>query len=327
MVRLDPNFRTLFVNAAWTQMTGISRKSAVGKTCQELGMPASNVRLQERALRQVLKKATPVTVNFTYPSARGKVEQEVRIIPEFDAQGVSSILMIAQDITDRKRIQELAEKSERDIRKLTANLITAQEHERRRVARDLHDSMGQLLSALAAEIGSTLDLDIPGSAKQRLQAARESALRIVDEARRIARQLHPAIVEDLGLPKSLQSLCDEFSQRTEIPVVFSTRALSSAVPIEVATCAYRIAQQALNNVDSHARAKHASVRLSMGRSLHLSICDDGIGFDRASVPGGGFGLMSMIERTRMAGGRLWVRSQPGQGTVVRLQLPLAGGSE
>jgi len=97
-------------------------------------MPASNVRLQERALRQVLKKATPVTVNFTYPSARGKIEQEVRIIPEFDAKGVSSILMIAQDITDRKRIQELAEKSERDIRKLTANLITAQEHERRRRA-------------------------------------------------------------------------------------------------------------------------------------------------------------------------------------------------
>jgi signal transduction histidine kinase len=261
-------------------MTGISQKSAVGKTSQELGMPASNVRLQERALRQVLKTATPLTVHFTYPSVRGMIDQEVRLVPEFAAKGVSSILMIAQDITDRKRIQELAERSERDIRSLTASLMTAQEQERRRVARDLHDSMGQLLSALAAEIGSTLDLDLPGSARQRLQAARESALRIVEEARRIARQLHPAIVEDLGLPKSLQSLCDEFSQRTEIPVVFSVRGLSSPIPIEVAACAYRIAQQALNNVECHACAKHASVHLFMGRGLHLSIRDDGIGFDR-----------------------------------------------
>lgn len=328
MARVDPNLRLLFVNAAWTRMTGIPRKSALGKTCHELGLSPSAVALQKRALRRVLKTATPVTTEFTLQSAQGLMALEAVNVPEFDANRVSSILMIGRDITDRKRIQELSARSEQDIHRLTARLVTAQEQERRRIARDLHDSIGQLLSALAAEIGSTaLDLNISGPARQRLQAARESALRIVEEARRIARQLHPAIVEDLGLAKSLQSLCDEFSQRTGIPAAFAVRGASSPVPIEVAACAYRIGQQALNNVGSHARAKHASVRLSLSHSLQLSIRDDGIGFDRSSVSDGGLGLISMSERARMAGGKLWVKSQPGQGTAVRLELPLPGGSE
>jgi PAS domain S-box-containing protein len=325
IVRLDPMRRTLFVNAKWERLTGISRKTAIGMTSLELGQPISLFALQNRAFQQVLKTRKPVTAELSYPSPDGPLDHEVRHIPELKDGKVSSILLIGRDVTVQKRLQRLAVANERDIHALTANLIVAQEGERRRVARDIHDSLCQDLSVLAAEIGGIVP-DLPGSslAQERLQAARERALRIAEEARDIARQLHPAILEDLGLAKALQSLCDDFSQQYGIPVAFGIHGgPPSPFPIEAASCVYRVAQEALNNVASHARAKHVSVRLSGRRDLHLTIRDDGIGFDPIAVRGaGGLGLVSMEERARLAGGTLRVKARAGRGASVHLAIPV-----
>ena len=161
IVRLDPKRRTLFVNAAWERLTGISRKSALGKTSQELGPPLALFALQNRAFRQVLKTRIPVTVELSYPLADGPRDHEVRHIPELEDGNVSSILLIGRDITAEKRLQELAVANERDIHALTSSLMVAQEEERRRVARDIHDSLCQGLSVLTAEIGGALQICLP----------------------------------------------------------------------------------------------------------------------------------------------------------------------
>jgi len=328
IVRRDRNLRNLYVNAAWERLTGIARKIAIGKTSEELGLPKATVTLQRRAIRHILKTRCPLTLEFTYPSPKGPVDHEVRHIPEFDASGVCSILSIGRDVTEQKRLQKLAAANERDIRALSASLITAQEQERRRIAREIHDSLLQHLGSLAAEIGGVAsELAASSSAGRRLQAARDRALRAAEETRKIARQLHPAILEDLGLPKALQNLCSEFSQREGISVKLQVIDPVPEAPIETASCLYRIAQEALNNVGRHADAQNVWVRLSGTRKLRLMVHDDGIGFDADSVRGaGGLGLVSMKERARIAGAKLSIRGHTGHGTLVDLVLPIPGAT-
>lgn len=327
LVRFDSNMRATHVNAAFEKATGISSKDIVGKPIRELPVPLDTVKAVESLVRSVLTTGQPQTAYFPYAGLQGMRDFEVRYIPEFAAdQSVAAVFSIARDITEQKKLQELAAAKERDINALTASLITSQEQERRRVARDIHDSLCQHLGALAAEIREvTADLAASNPAKQRLQMARKQALGIVEEARNVAHQLHPAILEDLGLPKALRSLCDEFRQKEGIRVKFRVLDRLRSVPIEAASCVYRIAQEAFNNVARHARAKNVAVLLSGRSGLHFSIRDDGAGFDPRAVQGaGGLGLVSMQERARMANGELSVDAKPGHGTRVKLVVRLPG---
>jgi PAS domain S-box-containing protein len=324
-VRFDSNLRITHANAAFGKVAETTGRAVVGKMCRDSPLPKPNVRIAERSIRGVFRTGEPRKFEFSIPSAKGGAEYEVRFVPEFSPEGsVAAVLAIGRDITAQKRLQQLAVANQYEIRALTAGLIVAEEEERRRVARDIHDSLSQHLSLLAAEIGS-LALHLPASspAKEGFQAARAHVLQIAQEARAIARQLHPAILEDLGLAKALQSLCDDFSQQHGIPVAFRVHGDPSfPFPIKTASCVYRVAQEALNNVARHARAKYVSVLLSGQRNIGLSIRDNGIGFDPIAVQGGGgLGLISMEERARMAGGSLRVESRPGHGVRVRLTIP------
>jgi signal transduction histidine kinase len=260
--------------------------------------------------------------------ATGPVDFEVRHIPEFDNGTVSSVLMIGRDISEQKRLQKLAAASERDIRALSASLLNAQEQERRRMAREIHDSVCQHLGVLAAEIGGiAAQLPFPSPAGRQLQAAQKRALQAAEEARQIARRLHPAILEDLGLPKALQNLCHEFRQREGIAVKLQVPKTIPDTPLDAVTCVYRIAQEALSNIAKHAHAKNVWVRLNGTRNLRLSIHDDGIGFDPDEVRGaGGLGLVSMQERARIAGGKVSIQGRPGHGTRVDLVAPIRGAT-
>jgi len=306
IARRDRNLRILYANAAWEKVMGISREKALGKTIEELGLPRASVK----------------------PQQRGGLEYEVRYIPELVNGKVASFLLIGRDVTEQKRLERLTAANERDIRALSASLITAQEQERRRVAREIHDALCQHLGALAADLGEVA-ARLPRSSpvRQHLQAARENAYRSAEEARQIAHQLHPAIVEDLGLATALQNLCDEFGRQQGIPIRFRLRKPLPAVPLEATSCAYRVAQEALNNVARHASAKRISVVLAVDRNLHLSIRDDGICFDPISVRGaGGLGLISMGERARIVGAKLSIQGRPGHGTLVDLVVPIRGAS-
>ena len=168
------------------------------------------------------------------------------------------------DISEKKRLEKVAEASRNEIRALAASLLTAQEEERRRVSRELHDQVCQQLASLAIDLGG-LAADQFADDEQhslRLRGLQARIVKASEETRHIAYQLHPSVLDDLGVEASLQSLCKEFSERTSIAVEFTDGALARSVHSEVASCLYRVAQESLQNIAKHAHAKHVSVSLT-----------------------------------------------------------------
>ncbi|BCA56159.1 membrane protein of unknown function [Nitrospira sp. KM1] len=232
-----------------------------------------------------------------------------------DAQTTCTIIL--RDITERLR-------TEQQLKSFTSQLISAQEEERRRISRDLHDDINQRLALLAIEIGN-LDNQIPLPAAEVQKAFQSLAQRIAvisDDVRRIAYQFHPSILDDLGLSAALRQLTDQFSSRTGIKTIVVQEDLPSSFPLHIASCLYRIAQESLANIAKHARASRVEVELTCdSREVTLFIRDSGVGFDMEQVEAG-LGLVNMRERVRSVHGRLDIHSIPKRGTHVSVLIPL-----
>jgi PAS domain S-box-containing protein len=230
------------------------------------------------------------------------------------------------DISEKKRREKAAEATHNEIRALAASLLTAQEEERRRVSRELHDQICQQLAALAIDIGTlAATFPSPEDAQKQLKELQVRLVKAAEETRFIAYQLHPSVVDDLGLMFAMRVLCEEFSERQDIAVEFDGGTLPGSIPREIGSCLYRVAQESLQNIAKHAEAKHVSVTLSLsGTCLVLTIEDDGVGFDAEAVKGkGGLGLISMNERVRSVNGTLSIVSRLGQGARITVQIPVA----
>jgi PAS domain S-box-containing protein len=235
----------------------------------------------------------------------------------------TTFTVILRDITDRLR-------SERQLQSLTMRLMTAQDEERRRISRELHDDINQRLALLAIDMGR-LDANLPASAgpiRATFQSLVQRLAAISDDVRRMAYHYHPSILDDLGLPAALKRLADEFSARTAIKtIVVQQEELAGSLPREIASCLYRIAQESLANVSKHARASRVELELTCdGREVTLSVRDDGVGFDldRTRAHHQGLGLINIRERARSVEGRLEIESQPGRGTRLVVEIPLPG---
>jgi len=232
------------------------------------------------------------------------------------------------DITDKKRLEGVAEANRDEIRALAASLLTAQEVERRRVSRELHDQICQQLASLAIDIGGLAADRVTEDAQHslKLKALQARIVKASEETRHIAYQLHPSVLDDLGLVASLRALCKEFSEREGIAAEFDSSVLPGSIPREVVSCIYRIAQESLQNIAKHSHAKHVSVALSLRKGeVFLSVEDDGIGFEVEAVKErGGLGLISMEERARLVNGTLSIEAQPGHGARISLTIPLPG---
>jgi PAS domain S-box-containing protein len=241
------------------------------------------------------------------------------------------------DITERRAAEHALRRSEQDarqaenkLRELTLGLLAAQEQERRRVSRELHDDLIQKMALLASDLGA-LEEDLPGpagAARQMLQslAARLNALG--DDVRRTAYQLHPAVLEHLGLLAALESYCADFSSHQAVRVAFRRRNVPVSIPDDISLGLYRVTQECLRNVARHSGASRASVTIEgIENSIRLLIADKGKGFDPALAAGkNGLGLVSMEERVRGMNGKLLIESRLGGGTRVEVRVPLAGGA-
>ena len=224
------------------------------------------------------------------------------------------------DISDRKRAQET-------LQELSARLIEAQEEERSRIARELHDDTSQKLALLAIELDQ-LGQHPPKSTAQlreRAQTLCRHTQDIASEIHNLSRQLHPSILDELGLVTAVRSYCGEISRQHGIQIIFNQDNVSSSISKPVSLCLYRIVQEAVQNVVKHSRAQEAKIELAQRSGmLHLRISDSGVGFDINSLQGqGGLGLVSMRERLRLVGGKLSIQSQPSQGTQIEVQLPIS----
>lgn len=227
------------------------------------------------------------------------------------------------DITERKRAEE-----ERAL--LLRRVVVAQEEERSRVARDLHDNMGQHLAGLMLQLNSLKNFcSSESSAADRLQQSLDVANQIAQEAHRLAWELRPAVLEDWGLHTALTTHLDEWSKSSGIKADFYSPALAERrFPPEVETTVYRIVQEALTNVMKHARARQVSLILEHRQSTLLAVVeDDGQGFDtrrslEASHAERRLGLIGMRERAASVGGTVTIESTPGSGTTVFVRIPL-----
>jgi PAS domain S-box-containing protein len=237
------------------------------------------------------------------------------------------VVAFLSDITERReRERMLADYRER-IQKLTAGLIAAQESGNRELARELHDVVSQELARVGMEI-STLK-KAAGSLVRSLTELGERVSRLARDLHRSAREIHPAILEHLGLEAALLEECDAFQQRSGIPVRFKAATIPAMAP-DVALCLYRVAQESLRNIAKHAAGTDAVTVTLTGEAngVTLRIRDTGGGFELdQALRKGGLGLISMEERVRSLNGELTIHSRPGSGTVVSASVPLGVGRE
>ena len=218
--------------------------------------------------------------------------------------------------------------SRQELRALAARLLTAQEEERRRISRDLHDDINQRLAMLivqAESLESSLPLSASDCSKE-LRSIQDRLTELSDDVRHLAYQFHPSILDDLGLTVALQRLVDECAARANLQGTFDVSPSPPTVPQPVATCLYRIAQESLANVMKHARANKVIVSLaSTADAITLTVQDDGVGFDTQQLANGhrGLGLISMAERLRLVRGTVTIDSIPHQGTRLSIKVPHA----
>jgi PAS domain S-box-containing protein len=223
------------------------------------------------------------------------------------------------DLTERKRIE-----SERARTELLAKLVFAQEDERRRIARDMHDEFGEQLTALALRIATLKEACADRADLAGPVAALETIARRLDhDVDRLVWELRPTALDDLGLRAALANYVQDWSQRANIPAeLHTTGLLDDRLPTEVETTLYRIAQEALNNIAKYSRARHVEMILERRADCVLLIVeDDGIGFDVAQrANGAGFGLIGMQERATLVGATLEIESAPDQGTTILVRI-------
>lgn len=224
------------------------------------------------------------------------------------------------------------EQRDQGRRELSSRLNEAQEDERRRIARELHDELGQSLTAIKLRM----------EARGRLQGvspeeADSTSVKMIEDAieqvRRIALTLRPSLLDDLGLMPALRWLADQAAEHRGLQVHLRAEPAHERLVPEVETTCFRVAQEALTNVARHAQASRVVIDLQQdGGWLRMSVQDDGVGFDaeaarRNALRGGGLGLLGMQGRAMLVGGRLDIESAPGQGTLVRARLPWRARSE
>jgi signal transduction histidine kinase len=262
--------------------------------------------------------------------------REFRVWPDELVQRLQTIGEIFANALARKRAdqdvrarEESLRKTRDELRLLAGRLLQAQEDERRRIAREMHDDWTQRLAVLAIDAAKLeTQLDPSSNAHCKLQEMRGELVRLSEDVHALSRHLHPSILDDLGLVDALRSECASVTRREGVAVAYRSGDVIASMPKDVALCVYRVAQEALRNVVKHAGTSEARVSLiKSGRELILTVQDRGVGFDVAGVRSReGLGLSSMEERVRLVRGALSVDSEPGQGTTVTVRVP-AFGSE
>jgi PAS domain S-box-containing protein len=247
-------------------------------------------------------------------------------------EGVPSPIVrgIAHDVTDRIRAEQhyISERrhAEERLRQLSSHLVQAQDDERARVARELHDDVNQRLAVLAMQLQELKRSSLNSRSHiQKIEALSKLTSEIATDVRKVSHRLHPAVLDFLGLVDALAEFCDEFGKLNDMNVEFVHHKVARNLPKPMTLCLYRVAQEAVRNAQKHSGCRQVRVELVGGANgIRLRVTDSGAGFDLASVRGDTLGLVSMTERVRSLGGEFLVQSRPGAGTTVEAHVPLAG---
>ena len=284
-------------------------------------LPAAVTAECQEAIERAIGSESVVTLEYTLPLDGSDRLFEARIAP----CGRDEVIAIVRDITSARRFQDelharVTERTE-EIARLSRRLVAMQEEEWQRIGRELHDEVGQVVTALSMIIAAARN--DPPRAQALLDDTAELLRRLRDSVHTLSRDL-VAPLQDTDIVAALRSHIDGFARRTGLPIEFTAddvNGLNDAVAVAI----FRIVQEALTNVVRHARASHAMVHVEVADALHIEVADDGEGFDddRASR---GAGMWGMRQRALLVGGQLTIETAAGAGTRVLLRLPLEGSA-
>lgn len=325
---MTPEGWTVQVNHAWEKLWGVTAADVRNynvlhdEQAKSLGM----MPYVERGFAGETVEMPPVAYHTpeTLKTERKRWFQ-ARIYPVKDDGGeIRNVIMIYEDITERQWATE-------DLQKLSAELMNAQESERKRMSQELHDELGQALTAMRINL-TGLEKDLfPGFPTSRKKLLETSLLvdETLERVRELSHALRPTMLDELGLVPTLRWYVTHYAERLGIKVQFEAIGLDDRLATEIETALYRIAQEALTNIAKHAQAHHVQLRLSCQESrVTASIEDDGVGFDvqkkmTVDAQGAGAGLFGMRERVALLGGAFTIQSRPNQGTRLFIELPVS----
>lgn len=308
-------------NAAFEKMTGWSAAEVIGhgelcdicrgvatcseeSTCVECFSKKSSVSSFEMQVRTRDGKEIPVVASSTR-------------LPEI---GHGALVLILRDMSEQQRAQR-----ERHQRQLTRNVIEAQEAERKRISRDLHDGIGQALFSIMVGLKVVNQLDLDPAMREHLDEVQKLTAKTLDEVKNMSVQLRPSALDDLGLVPAVRSYAKGYQHTFGIRAQVEVQGKGRRYRSEVETAVYRIYQEAMINVAKYAQTEEVIVRLhDTGDLLELIVEDRGVGFDpeNIQVQGTGLGLFGMRERADLIGGKVDLISVPGKGTTVRVTVPV-----
>lgn len=301
-------------NAGAQNIYGYTEAEAVGKPITILA-PFERSDEENRILETLREGGRIEHFETTRVTKTGKrINVSLTVSPIKDSNGRTvGISGIARDITERKL-------SEKALAEMTRSLIEAQEQERARIGRELHDDIAQRLAMLAIELEQLQHN--PSEVQSRVEDLRNRANEISDDIQALSHELHSSKLEYLGLVGGMRSWCKEFGERQMMEINFNGHDMPS-LPKEVSLCLFRVLQEALNNAAKHSQARRVDVQLWEDSEIHLVISDLGKGFDvDAALQGHGLGLTSMKERVRLVNGTIAMDSKPMGGTTIHVRVPM-----
>jgi len=321
---ITPDGAVDFVNQRWMEYTGLSLEDEIEEPTRPMH-PEELPRVMEKWLA-IKAAGEPFEDEMRLRRADGKYCWFlVRSAPLRDEHGnIVKWFGSSVDIEDRKRAEKDLEEANRQLKLLSRRRVKVQEEERRHLARELHDEIGQALTAAKINLQAAMEESDPAKSK-RIQETAAILERLLGQVRQISLNLRPAMLDDLGLVPALRSLLDELGRRASVAVRFSAKNIPENLDPEIQTTCFRIAQEAITNAVRHAGATQIDVDLRReDGSFRLQVHDDGRGFEMPSPQSQtiGLGLLGMKERAALVGGRTKITSAPGEGTTVDANLPL-----
>ena len=318
------------VNPFLTNLLGYTRAELLGNKLWEIG-PFHDIQASKAEFRELQREAYVRYDDLPLETRAGKAIHVEFVSNVYQVNGGRVIQCNIRNITERKQAEARHQSYSRKLQVLSRRLVEAQETERRNLARELHDEIGQALTVMQLNLQALLQtpgMEALPHGRTRLTESLAVAERVLDQVRDISLNLRPSILDDLGLEPALRWYTDRQAALMELKIEFHAAPLEQRLDAVVETECFRVAQEALTNVARHAHAQTVNVELRQeAGQIHLRVRDDGIGFDVAAVReravrGASLGLLSMEERAALAGGGLEFISIPRQGTEVHAWFPL-----
>jgi PAS domain S-box-containing protein len=324
---LDSDYTYLDCQPRSSCQAKIPHGNLIGKNMRDV-LPPELAEKFVRSFQKVSKSGEPQLVEYDRRVNGQMRYSEARVVFTSDRK----FLVVVRDITERRLAEEALRNREKElsrshakIRELAGKLMSAQEEERRRISRELHDDLNQKVAALSIMISTiTHQLALEESLKNQLEMVHTYSVEIADGIHRLSHELHPAVLEHVGLAAALRAYVAEFSRLEKIRVELTVPEAVEGIPHDAAVCLYRIAQESLRNIVKHSGVDHAEIMLTINdRAVCLHIVDYGSGFDLSSARNnGGLGLASMEERIRLVQGSFRISTQPGGGSKLLATIPL-----